>query len=63
MKVEKHGDSLIIVPETEMEEQFLCEMYPYGHSFTAYIKTGVTASDLIGLKINPKCLKEKKKKK
>ena len=52
MKVESINDSLIIVPETEFETEWL-HKYPIGEVFH---KIGNTASNYIGLKIRRKSL-------
>jgi len=54
MKVEKTKDYLMIVPETEFEEQVLSEMYGEGRTYAAYIKNGLTPKDMIGLKVTTK---------
>jgi hypothetical protein len=53
MKANINIDSkyLMIVPETEFEEQTLTQAFPLGRSFKCFVKTGLTPADIIGLKI------------
>lgn len=51
MKVKFNKDSLMIVAETEFEEQVMTNMFPHGSNITTFLKTGSTASEVIGLKI------------
>ena len=60
MKVELYGGGLLIVPETEFEGQYLVKNFSISilEKTTAFIKTGVTASDLKGLKVYRETKKE-----
>jgi len=53
MKVSKQKDGLLIMPETEFEEEVLCEMFPSNENskHTVFMKLGMTASEIVGLKI------------
>jgi len=53
MKVVKDKNALLITPETEFEEQVLCEMFPNnGNSkYTVFMKCGLSVGDIIGLKV------------
>ena len=54
MKIKKAVDHLMIISETELEEQVLSEMYEQGKTYGAYIKTGITLKDMVGLKVTTK---------
>lgn len=47
MKVEIIDEGLIIVPETEFEEDFIKSFML--ENLNTFVKTGATASDIIGL--------------
>ena len=51
MKICKEKDALILEPETEFERDTLLDLYGLGASHTAFIKTGITLADVVGLKI------------
>ena len=51
MKVEITKGGLLIVPETEFEEQTISKMCPYGESLKAFLKCGPSASDVLGIKV------------
>lgn len=41
----------MIIPETDFEQDVLCEIFPSGVTHKAFIKTGITSSEIIGLKV------------
>ena len=54
MKVEITGNNqILIVPETDFETMWLNQNFNvnYGNKITAFIKTGLTINDVLGLKI------------
>ena len=56
MKIEEDedvlgNDCLMLVPETDFEKTMLTNMYSVGNEYKAFIKTGATASEIVGLKI------------
>ena len=58
MKVSILKDHLLVVPETEFEEDWLLNLYQQGVDHSAFIKTGLTLNDILGLKIVPRKEKE-----
>lgn len=52
MKVEILEDGLIIVPESDFEEQYLRKTFAC-KKLEAFLKHGLSVKDLIGLKIKP----------
>jgi hypothetical protein len=52
MEIHITDDGLMIVPETEFEKDYLQHTFPGGHTYKAFLKTGLTIDDVIGLKIN-----------
>ena len=52
MKVDLINDRILIVPETRFERDFINENFEYGNSLSAFIKTGVTPANMLGIKIN-----------
>lgn len=55
MKVEILDDGLMVVPETEFEEKILVKMFSSNtnpEGYRAFIKTGLTPADVMGLKIS-----------
>ena len=64
MKIIKDKDArleecLLVVPETEFEEQTLMGMYKVGCEYRAYVKCGFTASERIGIKITTQKVTDK----
>lgn len=49
MKVEMIEDGLMIISETEFEEEYIKSFML--EKLDAFVKTGVTGSDIVGLKI------------
>lgn len=49
MKVEIIEEGLMVVPETQFEEEYIKSFML--EDLTAFVKTGSTGSDVIGLKI------------
>lgn len=56
MKVKKVSDGLLILPETEFEEEYVNENFGRGDKLTAFVKCGLSPADLIGIKV---CHQEK----
>jgi hypothetical protein len=50
MKVELDKSGLIVIPETEFEEAYISKTFD-SNTILCYIKRGLTASEIIGLKI------------
>ena len=44
---------LVIAPETYFEEEWLRTNFPAGVTCEAFLKTGLTPSETIGLKVKP----------
>lgn len=53
MKVDIMHDGLLIVPETDFEEQFLKEKFLF-EKYEVFAKTGITPADFLGLMIRKK---------
>jgi len=49
MNIKMTEDGLIIVPETEFEVKYLQNKYTPDKMFTAFLKTGLTITDVVGL--------------
>ena len=58
MKVKNVSDGLLILPETEFEENYINENFGRGNKLIAFVKCGLSAADLIGIKV---CHQEKEK--
>ena len=50
MKVQIVDDGIIVVPETDFEDSYLRKNF-LGNSLTAFLKHGLSVSELIGLKV------------
>jgi len=54
MKVEIYSrDRLIVSPETDFERDWISSKFELGTQHKAWIKTGLSASDLIGIIVEP----------
>ena len=54
MKVHLEEDGILIVPETEFEEEVLEDLFPatkIQDPHTAFIKTGTTPAEIVGLRV------------
>ena len=54
MEIKINKDSIMLAPETEFERDTLKSMFPNGHTYKAFIKTGLSINDVVGLKITNK---------
>lgn len=52
MKIQIEEDSLLIVPETDFEEEWCAEFIPHGEKAIAFLKCGLSSLNIIGIKIN-----------
>jgi len=53
VQIKNKDDGLVIVPETEFEEEYLQRFYPQEEN-VAYLKHGISANCLYGLVIKKK---------
>lgn len=53
MKVEIHRDRLLIMPETNFEIDWIYSKFELGELHKAWLKTGLLASDLLGIIVKP----------
>ena len=49
IKIVENG--LLLEPETKFEQDTLCKILPMGVTHKAFIKTGLSGDEIIGLKI------------
>lgn len=61
MKVILDKGGLLVMPETEFEESTLEELFPLGLTFPAYLKTGVTVAETVGIRIKNEPIKQENK--
>ncbi len=53
MKVEIYRDKLIIMPETNFEIDWIHSKFELGSLHKAWLKTSLSASDLLGIVVEP----------
>ena len=59
MKIKILDDGIMLVPETNFETDILNNMYgPTSNAYVAFLKHGVSADEIIGLKISTKIAKK-----
>ena len=51
MRVEIIKGGLLIAPETEFEKQMLTKMCPHGKDLKAFLKCGLSTSEVLGIKV------------
>jgi len=54
MKIRIIEGGLILLPETEFEELALVEILPHSVTHKAFIKTGLSPAEIVGLRIERK---------
>lgn len=53
MKTELFDGKIMVIPETDLEADLLYSIYTQGVSHTAFVKTGMSLGDRLGVLINP----------